>query len=142
MADTRLFTPIAQFPTIDYGAIYENAKLRREEAEQRKLEYLNSFKKERGAFAPNLQESMQAEWDSIQNDLASGDMSFEAKARRQQMYNDYKDKASKALEYSNMLNEYEADVLSNPQQYNSPDLLITKIQEDRLRPVFMEDLDS
>jgi hypothetical protein len=43
MADTRLFTPIAQFPTIDYGAIYENAKMRREEAEQRKLEYLNSF---------------------------------------------------------------------------------------------------
>ena len=142
MADTRLFTPIAQFPTIDYGAIYENAKMRREEAEQRKLEYLNSFQKERGAFAPNLQESMQVEWDAIQNDLASGDMSFEAKARRQQMYNDYKDKASKALEYSNMLNEYEADVLANPQQYNSPDLLITKLQEDRLRPVFMEDLDS
>lgn len=142
MADTRFFTPIAQFPTIDYGAIYENAKARREEAEQRKLDYLNSFQKERGAFAPNLKDSMQAEWDAIQNDLASGDMSFEAKARRQQMYNDYKDKAAKALEYSNMLNEYEADVLANPQQYNSPDLLITKIQEDRLRPLFIEDIDT
>ena len=142
MADTSLFTPVASFPMIDYGAIYNNAKARREEAEMRKLEYLNSFQKERGAFAPNLQDEMQSMWDNIQKDIEGGDMSFEAKARRQQMYNSYKDVAAKALEYSGKMNEYEAEILANPQAYNAPDLIITKIQEDRLRPISIADLDT
>lgn len=131
MADTRFYESAVEFPTIDYGAIYENAKARRELADEKKLGYLNQFQQERSAFAPGIQQEMQKMWNNIQSDLGSGDMSFEAKARRQSMYNNYKDTAAQGLEYSNMLNEYEAQILSDPSSYNSPDLLIAKIQEDR-----------
>jgi len=135
MADTRFYASDAQMPIVDYGAIYENAKARREESEMRKLQYLNSFQKERGAFAPGVQDEIQSMWNKLQEDLNSGDMSFEAMARRQQMYNNYRDQSSLALEWSNKLNDYEASILADPSQYNTPDLLLQKIQEDRSRPV-------
>jgi len=135
MADTRFYASEAQMPIVDYGVIYENAKARREESEMRKLQYLNSFQKERGAFAPGVQDEIQSMWNKLQEDLNTGDMSFEAMARRQQMYNDYKDQAAVALEWSSKLNDYEASILADPSQYNTPDLLLQKIQEDRSRPV-------
>jgi hypothetical protein len=135
MADTRFYASDVQMPIIDYGAIYENAKAKREESETRKLQYLNSFQKERGALAPGVQGEVQSMWDKLQEDLNSGDMSFEAMARRQQMYNNYKDQAAAAIEWSNKLNEYEATILADPSTYNTPDLLLKKIQEDRNRNV-------
>jgi hypothetical protein len=135
MADTRFYASDVQMPIIDYGAIYENAKAKREESETRKLQYLNSFQKERGALAPGVQGEVQSVWDKLQEDLNSGDMSFEAMARRQQMYNNYKDQAAAAIEWSNKLNEYEATILADPSTYNTPDLLLKKIQEDRNRNV-------
>jgi hypothetical protein len=39
MADTRFYASDVQMPIIDYGAIYENAKAKREESETRKLQY-------------------------------------------------------------------------------------------------------
>jgi hypothetical protein len=101
----------------------------------RKLQYLNSFQKERGALAPGVQGEVQSMWDKLQEDLNSGDMSFEAMARRQQMYSNYKDQAAAAIEWSNKLNEYEATILADPSTYNTPDLLLKKIQEDRNRNV-------
>ena len=135
MADTRFYASDVQMPIIDYGAIYENAKAKREESEMRKLQYLNSFQKERGALAPGVQGEVQSMWDKLQEDLNSGDMSFEAMARRQQMYSNYKDQAAAAIEWSNKLNEYEATILADPSTYNTPDLLLKKIQEDRNRNV-------
>lgn len=135
MADTRFYASDVQMPIIDYGAIYENAKAKREESEMRKLQYLNSFQKERGAFAPGVQGEIQSMWNKLQEDLNSGDMSFEAMSRRQQMYNNYKDQAALALEWSSKLNDYEASILADPSQYNTPDVLLQKIQEDRSRPV-------
>lgn len=123
--------PTAEFPVIDYGAIYENAKARREAEELRKLEYLNSFQKERGAFAPGVYDELNNMFKDIQADIAEGDMSFDARKRRQEMYNQYKDAAAMGLQWSQMLNEYEAGVLAAPDQYNDPDLLLKKIQEDR-----------
>ena len=142
MADTRFYASDVQMPIIDYGAIYENAKAKREESEMRKLQYLNSFQKERGALAPGVQGEVQSMWDKLQEDLNSGDMSFEAMARRQQMYNNYKDQAAAAIEWSNKLNEYEATILADPSTYNTPDLLLKKIQEDRNRNVPLSQINA
>ena len=49
MADTSTFMPIGEVPMIDYGAVYRNAKARRELEEEKKLAYLNQFQQERGA---------------------------------------------------------------------------------------------
>ena len=50
MADTSTFMAVGQVPQVDYGAVYRNAKARRELEEEKKLQYLNQFQQERGAF--------------------------------------------------------------------------------------------
>lgn len=124
MADTSTFQAIGVMPNIDYGAAYNNAKARREAEEQRKLDYLASFQQERGAFTPGMQQKLQEEWDAIEADLDAGDMSFEAKARRQRMYNQYKEHAANAIEYSTQLNDLEASVMANPEAYNDPQSIL------------------
>lgn len=131
MADTSTFMPMAQLPSVDYGAVYRNAKARRELEEERKLQYLNQFQQERGAFTPGMQDELQSEWDAIEADLDSGDMSFEAKARRQRMYNTYKDHASSALNYATAINNLEASVLADPSSYNDPAAILSQLQQSR-----------
>ena len=131
MADTSTFMAVGRMPQVDYGAVYENAKLRREQQEQRKLEYLNQFQQERGAFTPGMQDQLQAEWDAIEADLDQGDMSFEAKARRQRMYNSYKQHAADALDYANQINTLEASVLADPTAYTDPAAIMQELRDAR-----------
>ena len=131
MADTSTFMPMAQLPSVDYGAVYRNAKARRELEEERKLQYLNQFQQERGAFTPGMQDELQSEWDAIEADLDSGDMSFEAKARRQRMYSTYKDHASSALNYTTAVNNIEASILAAPSSYNDPAAILSQLQQSR-----------
>ena len=131
MADTSTFMAVGRMPQVDYGAVYENAKLRREAQEQRKLEYLNQFQQERGAFTPGMQDELQAEWDAIEADLDQGDMSFEAKARRQRMYNSYKQHAADALDYANQINTLEASVLADPTAYTDPAAIMQELRDAR-----------
>ena len=127
-------------PQIDYGAVYRNAKARRELEEERKLAYLNQFQKERGAFTPGMQADLQAEWDAIEADLDNGDMSFEAKARRQKLYNQYQQHAADALQYKNAIDEREASILSNVGAYNNPQALLEDLQNARLVEVSAQNL--
>ena len=48
------YIPVAPLPIVDLGARYEAAKARREEAELRKLEYINQFQQTRGRISPGL----------------------------------------------------------------------------------------
>ena len=131
MADTSTFMAVGQMPQVDYGAVYEQAKARREAEQQRKLDYLNQFQKERGAFTEGMQSALQEEWDAIESDLDSGDMSFEAKARRQRMYNNYKQHAADALEYATKVNDLEASILADPQAYNDPGSILEDLRTAR-----------
>ena len=131
MADTSTFMAVGQVPQVDYGAVYRNAKARRELEEEKKLQYLNQFQQERGAFTAGMQDELQAEWDSIEQDLDQGDMSFEAKARRQRMYNNYKQHAADALEYANQINDLEASILADPNAYNDPAAVMAQLEDAR-----------
>ena len=131
MADTSTFMAIGQVPQIDYGAVYRNAKARRELEEERKLNYLNQFQQERGAFTEGMQAGLQQEWDAIEADLDQGDMSFEAKARRQRMYNNYKQHAADALEYAQNINNLEASILADPSAYNDPAAIMQQLRDAR-----------
>ncbi len=131
MADTSTFMAIGEVPQVDYGAVYRNAKQRRELEEEKKLAYLNQFQQERGAFTTGMQDELQSEWDAIEADLDAGDMSLEAKARRQRMYNNYKQHAADALEYANTVNELEASILANPDAYNDPAGIMAQLEDAR-----------
>ncbi len=131
MADTSTFMAVGQVPQVDYGAVYRNAKARRELEEEKKLQYLNQFQEERGAFTTGMQDELQAEWDAIESDLDQGDMSLEAKARRQRMYNNYKQHAADALEYANTVNDLEASILADPNAYNDPAELMAQLEDAR-----------
>ena len=131
MADTSTFMAVGQVPQVDYGAVYRNAKARRELEEEKKLQYLNQFQQERGAFTTGMQDELQAEWDAIESDLDQGDMSLEAKARRQRMYNNYKQHAADALEYANTVNDLEASILADPNAYNDPAALMSQLEDAR-----------
>ena len=137
MADTSTFMPVGELPMIDYGAVYRNAKARRELEEEKKLAYLNQFQQERGAFTPGLQDQLQMEWDAIEQDLDEGDMSFEAKARRQKLYNTYKQHAADALTYAETINGLEASILADPTQYNDPAAIMQQLEQARTIPVDM-----
>jgi hypothetical protein len=140
MADTSTFMPVGELPMIDYGAVYRNAKARRELEEEKKLAYLNQFQQERGAFTPGMQSELQAEWDAIEADLDNGDMSFEAKARRQKLYAQYQQHAADALQYSNTINDMEASILSNVGAYNDPQGLLEDLQNARLAEVSLQNI--
>ena len=131
MADTSTFMAVGQVPQVDYGAVYRNAKARRELEEEKKLQYLNQFQQERGAFTTGMQDELQAEWDAIEQDLDQGDMSLEAKARRQRLYNNYKQHAADALEYANTVNDLEASILADPNAYNDPAELMSQLEDAR-----------
>jgi len=131
MADTSTFMAVGQVPQVDYGAVYRNAKARRELEEEKKLQYLNQFQQERGAFTTGMQDELQAEWDAIEQDLDQGDMSLEAKARRQRLYNNYKQHAADALEYANTVNDLEASILADPNAYNDPADLMSQLEDAR-----------
>jgi len=131
MADTSTFMAIGQMPQVDYGAVYRNAKARRELEEEKKLAYLNQFQQQRGAFTEGMQDSLQEEWDAIEADLDTGDMSFEAKARRQRMYNVYKQHAADALEYAQNVNNLEASILADPTAYNDPAAIMQDLADAR-----------
>ena len=131
MADTSTFMAVGQVPQVDYGAVYRNAKARRELEEEKKLQYLNQFQQERGAFTTGMQDELQAEWDAIESDLDQGDMSLEAKARRQRLYNNYKQHAADALEYANTVNDLEASILADPNAYNDPAALMSELEDAR-----------
>jgi len=131
MADTSTFMAVGQVPQVDYGAVYRNAKARRELEEEKKLQYLNQFQQERGAFTTGMQDELQAEWDAIEQDLDQGDMSLEAKARRQRQYNSYKQHAADALEYANTVNDLEASILADPNAYNDPAALMSELEDAR-----------
>ena len=131
MADTSTFMAIGQMPQVDYGAVYRNAKARRELEEEKKLAYLNQFQQQRGSFTDGMQDALQEEWDAIEADLDAGDMSFEAKARRQRMYNVYKQNAANALEYAQSLNDLEASILADPSAYNDPASIMQELADAR-----------
>ena len=131
MADTSTFMAVGQVPQVDYGAVYRNAKARRELEEEKKLQYLNQFQEERGAFTTGMQDELQSEWDAIESDLDQGDMSLEAKARRQRLYNNYKQHAADALEYANTVNDLEASILADPNAYNDPAELMAQLEDAR-----------
>ena len=66
------YIPVAQLPIVDLSAQYEAAKARREEAELRKLEYINQFQQTRGRISPGLLPEVSKYWDAIEESLDSG----------------------------------------------------------------------
>lgn len=112
------FISVGQIPMIDLGAQYEAAKARREEAENRKLEYLSQFKRVRGPLTDGLKPEIQKRWDAIETLLDEGDMSLEGRKKLQQQYQDYADFASYGVDFTRALDEREAEVLANPERYN------------------------
>ncbi len=112
------YIPVGQIPMIDLGAQYEAAKSRREEAENRKLEYLSQFKRVRGPLTDGLKPEIQKRWDSIEALLEEGDMSLDGRKKLQQQYQDYADFASYGVDFTRALDEREAEVLANPERYN------------------------
>jgi hypothetical protein len=129
------YIPVAQIPMVDLSAQYEAAKARREEAELRKLEYLNSFQKNRGAIAEGVRPEVEKLWNEVQDSLASGDMSFEAKKKRQELYNNYAGVAADAVNWTRALDEREATILANPEKFTNPSEVLGAIEEDRFRPI-------
>tara|TARA_R110001592_G_scaffold1749_13_gene10402 strand:- start:1330 stop:3330 length:2001 start_codon:yes stop_codon:yes gene_type:complete len=138
MADTRFFQTTATMPQVDFGAIYDNAVAKREAKENRELEYMDSFKKVRGALTPGLKDLGQGYFNKIQDSLNEGDMSVDARRYRTDLYNQYQDVMASGLQYTQELNKREAQVLSDPSKYNSPDVLIADL--DDLRNTDITDL--
>jgi hypothetical protein len=127
------YIPVAQIPMVDLSAQYEAAVARREEAELRKLQYLNQFQKTRGRIAEGLRPEVEKYWNEIQDSLDSGDMSFEAKKKRQELYNNYANIAADALDWTRELDEREATILASPDKFSNPSELLSAIEEDRFR---------
>lgn len=138
MADTRFFQTTATMPQVDFGAIYDNAVAKREAKENRELEYMDSFKKVRGALTPGLKDLGQGYFNKIQDSLNEGDMSVDARRYRTDLYNQYQDVMASGLQYTQELNKREAQILSDPSKYNSPDVLIADL--DDLRNTDITDL--
>lgn len=129
------YIPVAPLPIVDLGARYEAAKARREEAELRKLEYINQFQQTRGRISPGLLPEVSKYWDAIEESLDAGDMSFEAKKKRAELYRQYQNVAADAVSYNQELNEREATILSDPSKFNDPYSLVKSIEELRAKPI-------
>ena len=128
MADTRYFQSTATMPQVDYGAIYDRAVARREQREQRELDYLNSFEQVRGPLTPGGKKLGQESWQKIQDSLNSGDMSVEARRERSQMYNDYKNTMAALIEYKNRLDDPEKKIYADPSKYTNTNELTAQIE--------------
>ena len=129
------YIPVAPLPIVDLGARYEASKARREEADLRKLEYINQFQQTRGRISPGLLPEVSKYWDAIEESLDSGDMSFEAKKKRAELYRQYQNVAADAVSYTQELNEREATILSDPSKFNDPYGLVKDIDERRSKAI-------
>lgn len=129
------YIPVAPLPIVDLGARYEASKARREEAELRKLEYLNQFQQNRGRISAGLIPEVSKAWEAVEKSLDSGDMSFNAKKERAELFRQYQNVAADAVSYNQELNEREATILSDPSKFNDPYSLVRSIEELRVRPI-------
>ena len=129
------YIPVAQLPIVDLGARYEAAKARREEADLRKLEYINQFQQTRGRISPGLLPEVSKYWEAIEKSLDSGDMSLEAKKNRAELYRQYQNVAADAISFNQELNEREATILSDPSKFNDPYGLVQSIEQLRSKPI-------
>ena len=129
------YIPVAPLPIVDLGARYEAAKARREEADLRKLDYINQFQQTRGRISPGLLPEVSKYWEAIEKSLDSGDMSFEAKKNRAELYRQYQNVAADAVSYTQELNEREATILSDPSKFNDPYGLVKDIDERRSKAI-------
>jgi len=127
------YMPVAQLPVLDLGAQYEAAKARREEAELRKLDYLNQFQQTRGRIAQGVRPEVEKKWNAVQDMLDAGDLSFKGQQELQRAYKDYQTAAIDAVDWTRELDDREASILSNPTMYKDPALLLKALEEDRNR---------
>jgi len=110
----------------------QNRKLAEEEAA---MAYYDNFAEINGPFTEGVKPEMQNLWSQIEGQFTLGNSTPQGRRQIKQLYNDYKNLASDALNFSTQLGTDIALIQQNPAKYKNPEELLLSLQEAQSSPV-------
>ena len=119
----------------DFSQRFERSQARKRAEEEAAMAYYDNFGEINGPFTEGVKEEMQELWGQIEDQFTLGNSTPQGRRKIKQLYNDYKNLASDALNFSQQLGTDIALIQQNPQNYKDPEDLLMTLQEAQTEPV-------
>jgi hypothetical protein len=119
----------------DFSQRFERSQARKRAEEEAAMAYYDNFAEINGPFTEGVKEEMQELWGQIEDQFTLGNSTPQGRRKIKQLYNDYKNLASDALNFSQQLGTDIALIQQNPQNYKDPEDLLMTLQKAQTEPV-------
>jgi hypothetical protein len=119
----------------DFSQRFERSQARKRAEEDAAMAYYDNFAEINGPFTEGVKEEMQELWGQIEDQFTLGNSTPQGRRKIKQLYNDYKNLASDALNFSQQLGTDIALIQQNPQNYKDPEDLLMTLQKAQTEPV-------
>jgi hypothetical protein len=119
----------------DFSQRFERSQARKRAEEEAAMAYYDNFAEINGPFTEGVKEEMQELWGQIEDQFTLGNSTPQGRRKIKQLYNDYKNLASDALNFSQQLGTDIALIQQSPQNYKDPEELLMTLQEAQTEPV-------
>ena len=119
----------------DFSQRFERSQARKRAEEEAAMAYYDNFAEINGPFTEGVKEEMQELWGQIEDQFTLGNSTPQGRRKIKQLYNDYKNLASDALNFSQQLGTDIALIQQNPQNYKDPEDLLMTLKEAQTEPV-------
>jgi len=119
----------------DFSQRFERSQARKRAEEEAAMAYYDNFAEINGPFTEGVKEEMQELWGQIEDQFTLGNSTPQGRRKIKQLYNDYKNLASDALNFSQQLGTDIALIQQSPQNYKNPEELLMTLQEAQTEPV-------
>lgn len=119
----------------DFSQRFERSQARKRAEEEAAMAYYDNFAEINGPFTEGVKEEMQELWGQIEDQFTLGNSTPQGRRKIKQLYNDYKNLASDALNFSQQLGTDIALIQQSPQNYKDPEELLMTLKEAQTEPV-------
>ena len=106
------------------------------------MAWYDQIVEERGPFTEGTREQLNNLFGQIDEELTLGNATPQGRAKIKKLYNEYRDVAANALNYSQDIDKALIEVRSNPGSYSDPEIRVQELEEMRFAPVDLRTLAS
>ena len=119
----------------DFSERFQRNRKRKLAEEEAAMSFYDNFVEVNGPFTQGVKGEMQKLWTQIEDQFTLGNATPQGKSQIKKLYNDYKNLASDALNFSTQLGTDIALIQQNPSKYKNPEELLLSLQEAQSSPV-------
>jgi len=126
----------------DLGEVYQKEQDRILKREEEAMAWYDQIVEERGPFTEGTREQLNNLFGQIDEELTLGNATPQGRAKIKKLYNEYRDVAANALNYSQDIDKALIEVRTNPGSYSDPEIRVQELEEMRFAPVDLRTLAS